>query len=261
MTNLLWVAMFTARSVVSRRKTVLLVALAAAPAAFGAIVRRFAPPGQADPFFESLPLLYVVFLCQILPLFFAGSLVRDAVEDRTAAFLLSTPTSRTAYVFGAWLGLLPPLCVMLCASAVAAFAAWRAGVEPWWTPEGRLLLGELTGVACLGAVVYSALFTLLGLYVKWPTVVGIAYYGVVEALLGFLPGPPRRVALSSYLEALLDPPFRTRAALVAEANPGLDAPIAKSTAWIVLASALAAALLLMARGARRRDFVDEASGR
>ena len=255
--NLLPIAAFTARRIVSRRKTLVLALLAAAPPLFVIVVRRFAPPRALDPFFETIPLFYLVFLCQILPLFFAGSVVRDAVEDRTASFVLTTPSSRTAFVFGAWLGVVPPIVVMIATSAACTFAAWRAGTGPIGGPEDLVLFGRLSATAAAGALVYSALFTLLGLVVKWPTVVGILYYGIFELFLGFIPGAPRRLALSSYLEALLEPPFRTRAQLIAEGPAGIDVPITPGDARLVLAGVLLAASVALYFRSRTRDFTDE----
>jgi hypothetical protein len=260
--NLLLVAAFTAKQVVARRKTALLVCLATAPAVIGLIVRRFSTPRDGDPFLETMPAFYLIFLCEILPLFFAGSLVRDAVEDRTAAFLLTTPTPRTSYVFGSYLGLLLPLCVILCVSVGTSFAAWRGGVDEWWRPDRELPLAlNLAGVACLGATIYAAAFTWLGLVARWPTVIGILYYGVVELFLGWMPGPPRRLALSSYLDVLLAAPFRTRGEIVHEAQPGAELPILPADARLVLLVVFLAACALMALSARRRDFVDDAAGK
>jgi hypothetical protein len=260
--NLLLVAGFTAKQVVARRKTVLLVCLASAPAVIGLIVRRWSTPHENDPFLDTAPSFYLIFLCQILPLFFAGSLVRDAVEDRTAAFLLTTPTSRTAYVLGSFLGLLPPLCVIIALSVGTAFAAWRGGIDDWWRPDHELPLAlNLAGVACVGAIVYAALFTWLGLVAKWPTVIGILYYGIVELFLGWMAGPPRRLAVSSYLDVFLAAPFRTRGEIVGEQPGAGDLPIDPASARVTLLVIFAAALLLMTVSARRRDFVDEASGK
>jgi hypothetical protein len=256
--NFFTIAAFNARRAVMRRKTLVLAILAAAPPAFVVVVRRFAPPRALDPFFESIPLFYLTFLCQILPLFFAASAVRDAVEDRTASFLLTTPTSRASFVFGAWIGMLPPLLVLTAASAACTFAAWRAGTGPLFGAEDAAACGRLILVSSYGVFVYTGLFTWLGLVVKWPTVVGILYYGVAELFLGFIPGSARRLALSSCFEALLGPPFRTRADLMAEAQAGLDVPLSPTTALYAPLITAAIVAILLARRARTRDFVDEA---
>ncbi|HYC79317.1 MAG TPA: hypothetical protein VEI02_16990 [Planctomycetota bacterium] len=259
--NLLLVAAFTAQQVLSRRKTAVLLLLSCVPAAFGLIIRYFAAGANADPFYWAAPLVYTAFLCQVLPLFFAGSLIRDAVEDRTAAFVLTTPVGRSTFVFGTLLGLIPPLVLLTVGSVVLTFAAWRHGVEAWWSdPEPRALLLNLVGVASVGTCLYAALFTLLGLVVKWPTVVGVAYYGLFELFLGFTPGPAQNLPLSTSLEALLRPPFRRRVEFVAE-EARLPAQLLRSPSEGALTLLIATAVICLALvwRARNRDFAEESA--
>jgi hypothetical protein len=254
--NVAIVAAYVARRVASRRKTLLLVALASTPALIGLVVRRFGGPPSVDPYFRTAPIFYAVFLCQIMPLFLAGSVVRDAIEDGEAAFFLTTPTSRAAYVLGSWLGLAAPLAALFLGSITGCVVAWRGG---FGGGIDAATIGEafaLFGVSMIGAMLYAGLFTWIGLVTKWPTVIGVAYYGIVDAFIGSLPGPPRRAALSAYLEALLPRRFEGRAVLLAEAQPGVDTPIDPWTARVVLLVAAATIVFLLVRSARRRDFAD-----
>ena len=176
------------------------------PAALGIIARYFAAPYPDTPFLGTVPNLFNSFLVQILALFYGASVIRDAIEDRTAMFILTTPTSRSAYVLGVYAALVVHLLLLLELAIVAAFLTWGAGLPDAFSggvPFGPECL-SLMGVGRRRASsIYAAVFMLLGLYTRHSAVVGVVYYMVFEVFLGFGPraraaprdlGAPRRAA-------------------------------------------------------------------
>jgi ABC-2 type transport system permease protein len=249
----------TLRQLLSRKKAVILVIIALFPAGLGVIARFFGAPYPDSPFLGTVPNLFNSFLVQILALFYGASVLRDGIEDRTANFILTTPTSRRAYVLGAWAALVVNLLLLLELAILAAFLTWGAGLPDRFS--GGVLFGpeclSLMGAVAIGILVYSAGFMLLGLYTRHSAVVGVVYYMVFEAFLGMVPGPARRLALSAHLDALLDSRFVTRrmfgAAMFDRQVPlEIDVTMAAVTLTIVFG----ALMTLLVTRAARHDFVD-----
>jgi ABC-2 type transport system permease protein len=249
----------TLRQLLSRKKAIVLVLIALFPAALGIIARFFGAPYPDTPFLGTVPNLFNSFLVQILALFYGASVMRDGIEDRTATFILTTPTSRRAYVLGAYAALVVNLLVLLELAIITTFLTWGAGL-PDDFPGGVVFGPEclsLMGVVAIGVAIYAAGFMLLGLYTKHSAVVGVVYYMMFEAFLGSVPGPARRLALSAHLDALLDSRFMTRRMIGAsifdhQVPLEIDVTMASVTLSIMLGLFLAALLLR----ASRHDFID-----
>jgi ABC-2 type transport system permease protein len=249
----------TLRQLVSRRRSLVLVLLALTPAALGVVARYFGAPYPDTPFLGVVPNVFTGFLVQILCLFYGASVVRDAIEDRTAVFILTTPTSRMAYVLGTWAALVVNVLVILELAIVAAFLVWGAGL-PGPFPGGEVFGPEcrsLMGVIAAGVLVYSSLFMLMGMYTRHCALLGVVYYMMFEVFLAFVPGPARRLAISAHLDELLHERFETRRLLSAamfdertpyEIGPGLAT--ATLVAWFIV---FMGTLLYRSR---RHDFID-----
>src|SRR6188508_534693 len=118
----------TLRQLLSRRKSIVLLLIALFPAAIGVLARYFAAPYPDKLFLVMVPNLFNSFLVQILALFYGASVMRDGIEDRTATFILTTPTSRRAYVLGAYAALVVNLLLLLELAIITAFLTWGAGL-------------------------------------------------------------------------------------------------------------------------------------
>jgi ABC-2 type transport system permease protein len=249
----------TLRQLLSRRKSIVLVLIALFPAAIGVLARYFAAPYPDPLFLVMVPNLFNSFLVQIMALFYGASVMRDAIEDRTAMFILTTPTSRIAYALGAYAALVAALLLLLELAVLAAFMTWGAGLPDVFS--GGAVFGpeclSLMGAVAVGVLVYAAGFMLLGLYTRHAAVIGVVYYMVFEGFLGMVPGPARRLAISAHLDALLDERFETRrmvgAQMFEKAAPlEIDVMMASLTLAVLLGLFLTT---LLAR-ANRHDFMD-----
>ena len=215
--NTLLVAAFTIRQLLWRRRIIMLLALAMIPGFFGILARSFARPSASNGFVNVLPELFVAFLVPIVSLLTSGNVVRDGIDDRTIVYPLSTPIGRKPYAIGCAFGAFVVSAFTLLVAAASAWIGWRAGIARGGSDDTALMT-NLAGVSIFGLVVYVPFHALLGSLFKFPTVIGIVVYGVVDLLLATLPGIVRRTAPSAYLEALLDPAFTTRNAATEAAD-------------------------------------------
>jgi ABC-2 type transport system permease protein len=257
--NVALVFAHTLRQILSRRRSIVLVLVALMPAALGIVARHFAAPYPKTPFLTTVPILFTSFLLQILSLFYGASVVRDTIEDRTAMFMLTTPTSRTSFLLGVYAALVVNLLLILELAIATTFLTWGAGV-PGEFPGGVLFGPEcrsLMGVVAIGVLIYAAMFMLLGVWTRHSAVLGVVYFMVFEVFLGLVPGPARRLAISAHLDALLDERFETRRVLSAEmfhrpASYEITPTLASVTLTIWFVVFMTA---LLWRG-RRHDFMD-----
>ena len=259
MNGFLLVFAMTLRQLLSRKKAIVLVVIALFPAGLGVIARFFAAPYPNTPFLGTVPNLFNSFLVQILALFYGASVMRDGIEDRTANFILTTPTSRRAYVLGAYAALVVNLLLLLELAIIAAFLTWGAGLPEGFS--GGALFGpeclSLMGAVAIGVLIYAAGFMLLGLYTRHSAVVGVAYYMIFEGFLGMVPGPARRLAISAHLDALLDERFVTRRMIGASIfDQQVPLEIDLTMASVTLAVVFGIFMTALVARAGRHDFVD-----
>ena len=250
--SLLLAASLGLRRVAFTRKTVFMVLLLVVPCGLGLLVRSESPYRGMDVYSRALMPNLVMGLVQLMVLFYATGIVRDGMEDRTLAFLLTRPLRRDAVVFGLHLGMLTFILPLALLAAWGGFAAcaidrpadtWKGSVES--------SLALLTAVVIAATVFYAALYTLLGLVLRRPTIVALVYLVIGDGILATLRGPPRYLSFLAYFEALLAPRFDTRAAAPAFIAGGPD----RTTAMIVLGVTWIVLLVLIQRVARKKDFI------
>ncbi|NRA95241.1 MAG: ABC transporter permease [Planctomycetes bacterium] len=256
--SLVLVASFAAHEVSWSRKTVFLGLLLLVPAGIATIIRSEAPPGEVGEFLEFGMTSLVIGIVQLMCLFHGAGLIRDAMEERTLAFLLTRPIGRSRVAFGMYLGLLMYVLPIGLISATAGFAACRAGLpggmfsDVAMSPASAEALMRLLQVTGAAVVFYGALYTLFGLVFKASTIVGLLFLMIFDGLLGSLPGPPRMLSPMGYFETLASPYYQSRATMYSEMEAHT---IESSTAVIVLVAALLVIMLVTRRIARGKDFV------
>ena len=160
MNRFLLVFGMTLRQLVARRRSIILVVLALVPAGVGVIARFHAAPYADPPFLWLVPTMFTGFLVQVVCLFYGASVVRHAIEDRSAVFILTTPTSRVCYVAGAWAALVVNALVILELAVIAAFLVWGAGLAAPFPG------GEVFGPECRSLMLAIAVGTLRR---TWPS--------------------------------------------------------------------------------------------
>jgi ABC-2 type transport system permease protein len=175
-------ARLTLRALLGRRRTLLMVLLAAVPILVGLLVRA-----NGEGIREVGPTLDGLVVRIILPLIalvFGTAALGSELEDGTAVHLLTKPVSRTTMVLAkvAVAGSLTALLVVP-STVISAVLMARPGLE-----VSGLVLSLGAGVL-VGSYLYAAIFAALSVITSRGLILGLGYALVWEGLLaGLLPG-------------------------------------------------------------------------
>lgn len=169
------VARITLRGLLGRRRTLLLLLLAAPLLALAILFRAFGLTHGAGP----VTLLRLYGLGTLLPLvaLIAGTgVLSPEIDDGTIVYLLSRPLDRPAIV-QTKLAIATAVTVVCSVPAIAAAALVLVGLD------GGVAVG-VTAAALLAAVAYCAIFVLLSILTRHAVIAGLAYALVWESLIG-----------------------------------------------------------------------------
>jgi ABC-type transport system involved in multi-copper enzyme maturation permease subunit len=190
------------------RRSVLAALLLALPVGFALLYRlvlvSHVPP-QTSPFQFYGFLVALYYVRNVLPLvalFYASSLVADEVEGKTITYLLTRPIPRAAVVAGKFAAyLVTTLALALPTIGLTFFLLMTT--RGWGGLSGVVpdLFRDM-GVTALALLAYGALFTLVGVLMRRPTIPGLMFLFGWE-LLANLPGYLPRFTLTAYLRSLL----------------------------------------------------------
>jgi ABC-type transport system involved in multi-copper enzyme maturation permease subunit len=252
--SLLFLRTHFARVLLSRRM-LLCALMALGPAVIAALV--LSSRGETPPPVEVIAFPGWILLLQVVvpaaSLIAGSAVISEEVEDRTITFLFTRPFPRAALLLGRWgataliLALLLGASALLLAASAEAFAP--AGAPP--IPHGELTV-PLAAMAAAGGVVYSALFAVIGVFLKRPMIVGLAYTFVIEGFLANLPGKSKGLTVIYHLRSYVASCSETVWSEVLEEFRIALEPQSASLTW--LAVVLVAALALGSYGVSRRQF-------
>jgi ABC-2 type transport system permease protein len=155
-----------------------------------------------DAYGTLVALYYVRNVLPLAALFYATALVADEVEGKTITYLLTRPIRRPAILAGKFAAyLVTTLCLTLPALVITFFlmvtARGTSGVGAY-VPN----LFRDMGVLALTLLAYGALFTLMGVMLRRPMILGLLFLFVWE-LMANLPGHMPRLTLTAYLRSLV----------------------------------------------------------
>ena len=170
------IASVTARALLGRRRTLLMLLLAGAPVVLGLLVRLGGTRPHA--LVPSLEGLIVSSVLPLVALVFGTAALGSELDDGTADHILTKPIPRWAIV-------LPKVAVAGGLTAILLFpAAILAGILIGGTGSRELGLTFAFAVAVLvGSFVYSAIFVALSAATSRGLVIGLAYSLLWEGLL------------------------------------------------------------------------------
>jgi hypothetical protein len=195
--------------------------------------------------------VFSIFATFLLPLWCLSFATEGLGREREAGnliWLLTRPLSRPSIYLAKLVAILPwSLGLSLGGFAILCAAAG---------PSGRLAFRVYWPAVLWGALAYSALFHLLGAWLRRAAVVAILYSFFLETVLGNLTGYFKRLSLSFYVRCLMFD--RARPYEVGPDRPEVFLPVGGTTAWCVLA---AATVLLVAVGMvlfARREYLEAA---
>jgi len=192
------IAALTARSLLGRRRSMLLVLLAILPVAIAFLVRLSgrATAGDEEVTTAVMDRLVVTTLVPIVGLVFGTAALGAELEDGTAVFLLVKPIGRAQIVIA-------KLVVAVGLSvALVAPAAFIAGAI--LAPGGTGLAGAIGAAAgtAVGATVYVTVFFALRLVTGRALAIGLVYILVWEGVLAGLLEGTRVLSIRQYTLAI-----------------------------------------------------------
>ena len=177
------------------------------PAAILGIIRLVATLSRAadipaETFFSGpLPSFFFQLLIPVLALFYGSTVVSDEIEDKTLVYLITRPAPRGGIFLGKALASCGVAALITAVSLIAAFlAADPAGLtsaDRW----GRFYCTFFVGL--LAVFAYTALFALLGAFLKRPILTGLIFVFGWESIIQFMPGVTQKLTIIHYLKSLL----------------------------------------------------------
>ncbi len=193
----------TLRALVSRRRAILMLLLAAVPVAVGLLARLRGLPG--DPVERTVATVELLVVRTVLPLValvFGTAALGAELEDGTAIHLLTKPVARWRIVSGKVLAA-APAAATLCVGATLLTGLAIGGERG--TLEVTLALCLAVGVASL---LYVVVFIALSVVTSRALIVGLVYTVLWEGLLAGLFEGTRVLSIRQYtmsIAAALDP--------------------------------------------------------
>ena len=220
------IAGITLRALLGRRRTVLMVLLAAIPVLVGVLVR--ASSNGIGEVGQTLDGLVVRIVLPLLALVFGTAALGAELEDGTAVHVLTKPVSRATIVL-AKVAVAGTLTAALAVpSTVVAAILMAAPGENLARMSTALTVGVIAG-----AYLYAAIFAALSVITSRGLIIGVGYALVWEGLLaGLLPGT-QIFSVREYVRGIIN-----------TLSPLLIDSVVGASAVLYTAVALAAALAI-----------------
>ena len=178
------IATVTARALLGRRRTLLMLLVAGAPVALGILVRISTGGGRPNRLEPSLEGLLVTTVLPLVALVFGTAALGSELDDGTAVHILTKPIPR-------WTIVLPKLAVAGGLTALLlAVSTILSGLLIGGFGSRELAITVAFAIAIVfGSFVYSAIFLALSVFTSRGLIIGLAYALLWEGLLaGVLPG-------------------------------------------------------------------------
>ena len=182
------------RALVGQRRGFVLGALPILLVLLAAVVRALTgEPISARLVLVEVGLAVVVPLVSLLA---ANGVLGPEIDDGSVVYLLSTPVSRYVVAVSKWFTA-ASVSVVLSSGGLAA-AAVAGGVSSRW------VLGSAVAGA-VGAILYTALFTLMSAATRHGMIAGLIYALILERAMGALLTGIRFISVQSITQRLTEP--------------------------------------------------------
>lgn len=191
----------TMRQLLGKRRTLLLIGLAALPVVL-AVVFRLVADDDADPQrFAARQILDVLGVGAVLPfiaLVMGTASLGSEIDDGTAVYILAKPIPRwqiiVAKLVPAW----------IISAAIVASSMAISSLIVLWGRDSAGLPFAFAVAAIIGSLLYCSVFLALSIYTSRALIAGMVYVFVWEALItNFLPGT-RLLSIREYTRSLAD---------------------------------------------------------
>ena len=227
------VVVLSLRSLVGRRRGVLLFVLPLLLLAVAALVRALAGTSETIAI-DVLGELGFGTVVPLVALIAATGILAPEIDDGSIVYLLAKPIPRSRIVLSK-VAVAIAFTALLTVSAMALSTVLMAGAD------ARLALAYAVGTLAASAA-YSAVFVLLAVLTKHSVVWGLVYWLLWEGLLGSVLSGVRWLSITSWSSAVADQ----------AAAPGVEvyADLGATYAWTATLVALALALWFATRRLR-----------
>jgi ABC-2 type transport system permease protein len=223
----LTVARLTARSLLGRRRTLLLLALPALLLLLSVLIRWIAGT-DADLTVNLLAGFALGTIVPLLGLIAGTGAIGPEIDDGSIVYLLSKPLSRFTIVFSKFAVAVGIMLAFCAVPTLVAGLVLTGGTR-------NLALGFAVGAAVAG-VTYCALFLLLAVLTRNAVIIGLLYALVWESVVGqFVPGA-RALSVQQWSLSVVQAVVTTPAG----GGAGVRAAVSLTTGCIALAAVLVA---------------------
>ena len=223
-----------ARVLFSRRMA-LCALIALGPAVVAALVLSAAEhaPLLTDLIAYLTWFLLLQIVVPVVALIAGAAVISEEIEDRTITYLFTRPFPRAALLLGRWVATACILAGLLGGSALllvtVANVLGPTGAEP--IPSDTITV-PLILMAVAGGAVYSALFAVIGVFLKHPMIIGLAYSFVIEGALANVPGKSQGLSVLYHLRSYASSGAEAWSEIHANMNFQPE-PQADSVTWLV----------------------------
>ncbi len=172
------IAAITLRGLLDRRRTWLMVALAAVPVILVGLAAGF---GDADIGAADFDALVVRLVLPLIALVFGTAAIGSEIEEGTIVYLLTKPVRRSRIVVSKGL-----VAAGLTAALIGP-AAVLTGIVAWLAGNDVVAVGVAYGVAsAIGGAAYAVLFMAISTFTSRALAIGLAYVMLWEGILADL---------------------------------------------------------------------------
>ncbi|MGB9836456.1 MAG: ABC transporter permease [Candidatus Saccharicenans sp.] len=144
---------------------------------------------------------FLQFLVVLLALFFGTAIVGEELDNRTLPYLTSRPVRRSAIILGKYLAYFSLSGLMLFFSVVISYLILN--LDPEFSASSLLTVLSYSLVLLLGLAAYLSFFNFLGVWLKKPVLVGLAFGFGWESIIQYFPGTTQKLSIVHYLKSLL----------------------------------------------------------
>ena len=257
-----WIAFFSFRAMVRRRRLVAVGAVALVPVLMCVVWRLIDREGRvsASLLLESVGgAVYVPFLTALVSLAFGLSAIGEEVEEGTILYYWTRPVGREAIFLGRLVAAQTVSAALLVGSLALCFVVITAGKLDALTGRFVGVYLRTVGVVVLGAFVYTAIFTTLGTWLRRPLGLALGFAFGWESMTGNIPARIQQLTVVFHLRNLIgvreaDAPGFPNLLLVLLRQAQHEAPVPGWRSFVSLAAALVVVAALGIWLLRRKEI-------
>jgi ABC-2 type transport system permease protein len=195
----------TLRQFLRGKRMLVIALLSLVPAGFAVLLRSIDDRhGATTPRELEFGILFFLVPHVLLPLtalLYGCGMILDEQEEQTLTYLLIRPLPKWALYLTKLMATTCMVWLLGLVFVVVSYLAIYVGSSQFLDVFPLKMLGTF-GVMALALAAYAAVFGLLGLVVKWSTVVGVVYIAVIEGLLANLDFAVRKLTVNYYFRVL-----------------------------------------------------------